>query len=40
MRRRFTGGTSAGKKEIKFLLYKLPDEETVYRSLYLNVGFE
>ena len=33
-------GTSAGKKEIKFLLYKLPDEEKVYRSLYLNVGFE
>lgn len=33
-------GTSTGKKEIKFLLYKLPDEEKVYRSLYLNVGFE
>lgn len=33
-------GTSTGKKVIKFLLYKLPDEKNVYRSLYITVGFE
>ena len=32
----FTVG-SAGQKEIKFLLYKLPDNETSYRDLHLWV---
>ncbi|KAF5059615.1 hypothetical protein DSECCO2_334320 [anaerobic digester metagenome] len=32
--------SSADKKEMKFLLYRLPDEEKVYRSLNLTVYFE
>ena len=35
----FTVG-SAGQKEIKFLLYKLPDNETSYRDLHLWVTVE
>jgi len=31
---------SAGKQEIKFILYKLPDEETFYRDLHLWVNIE
>ncbi len=33
----FTEST-AGKKEIEFLLYKLPDNTNVYRSLHLFVN--